>query len=93
MIAIEEAWAVMEVCNDKAHSLAWDTWVEADEAEEDDECELAEELREAASDEQAEYFQGELDDLARDVYDAIIHYAKTNDDFREQFRCYGGSVE
>lgn len=93
MITIEEAWASMEACNDRAHSAAWDTWVEADEAQENEEYELAEELRDTASSEQAHYFNCELGDLSDEEYEAIIHYVKTNDDFREQFESYGGLIE
>lgn len=89
-ITIEEAWATMEACNDRAHSQAWDTWTAADEASDEGDEELAEELRESASAEQASYFNDELSVLSDEEFQAIEYYVKHDDSFRDQFECYGG---
>ena len=83
MISIDEAWDIMEATNDEAHSDAWDLWIEAD----DDEC-----LREDASDAQREYFVDIFDNLDEEIKQAIFHYARTDEQFKDQFECYYGEI-
>ena len=85
MISIDEAWDIMEATNDEAHSDAWDLWIEADEA--DDES-----LREDASDAQREYFIDIFNNLDEEIKQAIFHYARTDEQFKDQFECYYGEI-
>ena len=89
MMTIDEAWDLINALNDDAHGYAWDLWIESDEAEDEEEAET---LRDDASNAQAEYFRDLLNDLESDVRDAIFHYAKTDEDFKDQFECYYGEL-
>jgi hypothetical protein len=92
MKTLEQVYEIVETLNEEAHQDAWDSWMSADEAEQND-SDLAEELREEASQEQATYFREgfyHLDDSDRD---AVIHWLKHDDDFAEQFRDWFGHEE
>jgi hypothetical protein len=96
MKTIEEAWNIIESLNDDAHNQAWDTWIEADELmESDDESdwEVAEDLREQASLEQAEYFRDSWYDLSEEDQEVVKHWLDHDEDFREQFSTYFGEEE
>lgn len=90
MMTIDEAWDLINALNDDAHGYAWDLWIESDEAEDEEEAET---LREDASNAQAEYFRDLLNDLESDARDAIFHYAKTDEEFKDQFECYYGPID
>jgi hypothetical protein len=96
MKTINEAFELIEALNEEAHSMAWDTWIEADElqdSDEEDEWDLAEGKREEASDEQAGYFRDEFDGLSTEDRRAIEHWLDTDKSFREQFRDWYGRDE
>lgn len=94
MKTLDEIWDLVESLNNEAHNDAWDSWVQADEAEtSDDEDADPEYLRELASDEQAEYFRNSVADLDPEDRAAIQHWIANDDTFSEQFRCYYGYDE
>ena len=96
MITRDEAYDIIVNINETAHQRAWDTWVEADtlmESEDEDDWETAEEIREQASQEQAEYFREEFDDLEEETREAVIHYVNTDEDFKEEFSMWYGEDE
>ena len=96
MKTLEETWDLIERLNGDAHDEAWNTWVaadELDESEDESDWETAEEMREQASLEQAEYFRDfyyELDEAEQDV---IKHWLVKDSDFRDQFSVYFGEEE
>lgn len=93
MITREQAYDIIQNLNESAHERSWDTWVEADElseSSEESDWELAEEVRERASEEQASYFREEFDDLDDDTREAILHYVNTDEDFKEEFSMWYG---
>lgn len=97
MKTLAEIWELVESLNEEAHSDAWDSWVAADELEESDEDEnenglTAEDLREDASDEQAGYFRQGYWALSEDDQDAIIHWLKEDEAFKDQFSSWFGSA-
>lgn len=89
MISIDEAWNIIEDINNEAHSCAWDSWIAADEMDDEE----AEEQRDAASLEQREYFQEMFNNLDEQTQEDIIQHAKNDPDFRDQFECYYGELE
>jgi hypothetical protein len=96
MKTLEEAWSVIEELNDDAHNQTWDTWVQADElSESDDETDwdVAENLREQASLEQAEYFRDSWYELEASDQEDIKHWLNEDEDFKEQFAVYFGEEE
>ena len=95
MKTLEEIWGLVESLNEEAHSEAWDSWIAADEledsdAEEDENGLTAEELREEASNEQAEYFRQSYWELSDDDREAIIHWLKEDEGFRDEFSSWFG---
>lgn len=86
MISIDEAWNIINSINDEAHGYAYAAWLEADEEDDED-------LREEASNEQREHFQDLFEQLRVEVQEDIMHYAKSDHDFREQFECFYGDIE
>lgn len=96
MITIDEAYNTILALNDDAHEAAYDTWSKADVLEDSDNEEdwgRAEDLREDASLEQAEYFREGFDELDQPVKDAILHYVTTDESFREEFTVWYGVEE
>ena len=96
MITRDEAYDIVQNINESAHQRAWDTWVEADNLmESDDEADWmsAEEIREEASLEQAEYFREEYDELDDETKEAIMHYVNTDEEFKEEFSMWYGENE
>lgn len=96
MKTIEEAWNIIESLNDDAHNQAWDTWIEADElmeSDDEDDWETAEDLREQASLEQAEYFRDSWYDLSEEDQETVKYWLDNDEDFREQFATYFGQEE
>ena len=93
---LDEAWALAESLNEEAHSLSWDSWIAADKMEDSDEEDgdvTAEQMREDASLEQAEYFRDEFWNLNDEDREAINHWLKEDESFREQFRDWFGHEE
>lgn len=96
MITRDEAYDIISSINENAHQQAWDTWIEADslmESEDEADWEAAEDLQEQASQEQAEYFREEFNDLEEETREAIIHYVNTDEDFKEEFSMWYGEDE
>lgn len=96
MITRDEAYDIIFSINENAHQQAWDTWIEADalmESDNEADWETAEEIQQQASQEQAEYFREEFDDLDDDTREAILHYVETDEDFKEEFSMWYGEDE
>lgn len=83
MKTLEQTLNLVEDLNEQAHQEAWDSWMAADE--EDDE-----ELREEASEEQAMYFRDHFYDLDDSDRDSVLHWLKHDEDFADQFRDWFG---
>lgn len=90
MRTLEQAQDIVERLNDDAHNQAWDSWTAADE---EDDQEAAEEMREDASAEQAEYFRDGWYELDLDDQELVQYWLDNNTDFREQFVVYFGESE
>ena len=93
---LDEAWAIIESLNEEAHSMAWDSWIAADEMEESDDEDsdiTAEQLREDASLEQAEYFRDEYWTLGDEDRELINHWLTVDESFKEQFKDWFGHEE
>ena len=75
MKTLEECYDIIVALNEEAHSMAWDTWIEADrlsdESEDDDGWIRAEELREQASLEQQEYFVDLFEELDEETKEEL----------------------
>ena len=97
MKTLEETLSIVESLNENAHNDAWDSWVHAEElansAEDDDEIEEAEDLRDEASAEQASYFRHYFDELSNEDKTAVEHWIKADADFRDQFSSWFGQDE
>lgn len=96
MITLSEAYDIISSINDNAHHRAWDTWIEADalmESDNEEDWEAAEEIREQASQEQAEYFREEFDNLDEETKNAIIDFVNTEEEFKEEFSMWYGEEE
>jgi len=96
MKTLEQAWNLIEILNDDAHDESWHRWIEADElADSDDEedQERAEDVREQASAEQAEYFRDFWYELEQEDQLSIEHWLDQDQDFREQFASWFGELE
>ena len=96
MKTLEEIFDLVDTLNEDAHSQAWDSWVQADElmeSEDEADWEAAEDIREAASEEQAGYFRDMYYDLDETDQTAIKHWITEDEDFKEQFAVYFGESE
>jgi hypothetical protein len=96
MKTLDEVFNIIENLNEEAHSMAWDSWIEADEAEESDDEDAsvtAEELREDASMEQAGYFRDMYYELDEDDIEAVEYWLSKDESFKEQFRDWFGRDE
>jgi len=96
MISKEEAYDIINDLNEEAHSLAYDSWVEADklgESDDEEDWSRTEEMREEASYEQAGYFRADFQNLPQEQQDAIWKYAKNDEDFAEDFKAWYGYEE
>ncbi len=77
--------------NEEAHQAVIDTWREADRLEDEDLSDQAEDKREQASEEQAEYFEELFDQLPGGEQEAVWHYVETDpegfgDEFYQWYR-------
>ena len=96
MKTLEEAYAIIEGLNEEAHSMAWDTWIEADEladSDDEDDWDLAEGKREEASEEQAGYFRSEFSSMSDEDREAVEHWLTADESFKEEFRDWYGRNE
>ena len=95
-ISKDEAYSIISNLNEEAHSMAWDSWVEADElgdSDDEEDWSRAEEIREEASAEQAGYFRSDFNNLPQDQQDDIWQWAKKDEDFAEDFKAWYGQEE
>jgi sugar-specific transcriptional regulator TrmB len=88
-MTLEEAWQLIDRINDDAHGYAYESWVAADEMDDDEE---AENQRCIASEEQQEFFRDMYEDLDAKTKKAILAHRLSNSDFKEQFDTYYGEV-
>ena len=97
MKTLEECYDIIVALNETAHSMAWDTWIEADrlsdESEDDDGWIRAEEMREQASLEQQEYFVDLFEELDEETKEACWKYRKEDENFRMEFDSWYGYEE
>ena len=87
---LDEVYDLIESLNNDAHSDSWDSWIAADD---EDDYETAEEMREDASDEQAEYFREYFWELSEEDIESVRHWLEKDEDFREQFETWFGRFE
>ena len=94
MKTLEQCYDIISNLNEEAHSMAWDTWMEADrladEGEGDEDWIRAEELREEASLEQQEYFVDLFEQLDEETKAACWKYREQDENFRMEFDCWYG---
>ena len=83
MKTLEQTLSLIEDLNEQSHNDAWDHWVYADEEEDE---EAAEDLRELASDVQAGCPYERLYELNDEDFDSIVYWIKNNDDVRDQLQ-------
>lgn len=96
MLTLEETYTIAQNLNEDAHGASWDKWVQADELEEsenEDDWTIAEEIREEASLQQAEYFRDLYYDLSEEEQSAIKHWLKEDENFKEEFSMWFGEEE
>lgn len=96
MKTLQEILNLIEDLNEEAHRLAWDSWVAADELMEsgdEDDWEIAEDLRHDASMEQASYFRDLYYELAESDKEAIVHWLKEDQDLKDEFSVWFGEEE
>ena len=90
MITQDKAYQIISELNDAAHRDASLAWELADELEEEGKPKEAEDQRDLASEEQQDCFTDEFYNLTQDTQDAIMHYARTDQDFGEEFVQWSG---
>jgi hypothetical protein len=89
MLSREDAYEIICDLNEEAHSATYEDWAAADECEDEDE---AEELREDASYQQAIEFREAFQTLDPESQEAILHYVKVDEDFAEEFNAWWGEA-
>jgi len=86
MIDKQELLSKLADLNEEAHQSAMATWLKADRLEEAGLDLPAEDKREEASEEQAEYFEELFNQLSEEEQEAVWHYVETNPDgFGDEF--------
>ena len=93
MLTYDETYNLVQGLNEEAHNLAWNTWMQAEEAEHEGDDEEAEETREQASAEQAGYFRDLYRELDEDQQQAVRYWLEENQDFRDEFSTWFGEDE
>ena len=83
MKTLDEVYDIIQNINEQAHQAAWDDWISADNEEDD---ELAEELREEASNIQKSSFRELYWELPEEDRRAVIYWIIKNEDFAEEFK-------
>lgn len=83
MITKEEAWNLIRDANEEAHAATYDAWVEADDMEDED-PDMAEEMREDASEAQAYEFRNFLTEHDG-LLEACQKYAEEDEDFKAEW--------
>ena len=86
MIDKLELLSILADLNEEAHQSAMATWLKADRLEEAGLDLPAEDKREEASEEHAEYFEELFNQLSEEEQEAVWHYVETNPDgFGDEF--------
>ena len=86
MIDKQELLSKLADLNEEAHQSAMATWLKADRLEEAGLDLPAEDKREEASEEQAEFFEELFNQLSEEEQEAVWHYVETNPDgFGDEF--------
>jgi len=96
MKSLDATNEIIQTLNEQAHSESWDSWIAADDYEENEEEDsdvTAESLREEASLEQAEYFRDFYSELSQDDQDAIKYWIRNDESFRDEFSSWYGQEE
>jgi len=96
MKSLDATNEIIQTLNEQAHSESWDSWIAADDYEENEEEDsdvTAESLREEASLEQAEYFRDFYSELSQDDQDAIKYWIRNDESFRDEFSSWYGQDE
>lgn len=96
MKSLNEVYEIIQTLNERAHSESWDSWIAADDYEEnedEDEDVTTESLRDEASLEQAEYFRDFYSELSQDDQDAIKHWIRNDESLRDEFSSWYGQDE
>lgn len=88
----EEAYEIICDLNEEAHAATYDEWVEADDMEDED-PDMAEEMREDASYQQAHEFREAFQALMPEDQEAVLHWAKHDEDFAEEFNAWWGETD
>ena len=83
MKTLEQTLSLIQDLNEQSHNDAWDYWIEADNEQDED---AAEDLRELASDVQAGCLYERLYDLNDEDFDSILYWIKNNNDVKEQLQ-------
>jgi len=83
MKTLDEVYDIIQNLNEEAHQAAWDDWIASDNEEDD---ELAEELREEASNIQKSSFRTFYWQLPEEDRRATIYWIIKNEDFAEEFK-------
>ena len=85
MITLREALDLIDENNQSAYDEAYHLWLEADDADNDGDDELAEELRTKASMAQADYFRDEYYFSSDEQKQGIKYWLKNDAEFKDQF--------
>jgi hypothetical protein len=85
-MTVDEACNLIEQLNDEAHGFAWDLWVEASDADD-------EEMREEASEVQQSHFRKLFKELDPGTQVDIVQLCLKNEDLNEQFDTYHGEED
>jgi len=88
----DEAYEIICDLNEEAHAATYDAWVEADDMEDEDE-DMAEEMREDASYQQAHEFREAFQTLMPEDKEAVLYYVKHDEDFAEEFNAWWGETD
>jgi hypothetical protein len=98
MKSLDAVYEIIQTLNKQAYDESWDSWIAADDYEEnededEDEDVTAESLREEASLEQAEYFRNFYSELSQDDQDAIKYWIRKDESLRDEFSSWYGQDE
>ncbi len=92
MMTIYQAWDIITDLNDEAYDMAYEAWEKADIAADNDDDELAEELREEASILQSSHFSLLFDQCPDEQKNGVMEWKNKDAEFREQLMAYFGEV-
>lgn len=90
MKTLEQTVELVDSLNEEAHVESFNDWLLADY---EDDPEIAEELRDKASEIQSSYFRDYYYDLDEDDQSSIIHWLHNDYDFYDQLKDYFGHDE